>query len=345
MSNYMVPFDAPQLPAHLQQFAGVVSADDLTAGATGGFPVISIKGKVFHIVRGDEVTLVTKPEAPDEPAAAIEVVILKANPALSKNFYKTGYVEGSTDKPTCYSPDGIEPAADVQERQSVKCATCVHNQWGSKVTEQGSKGKACADTRRLAIAPANQLNDVMLLRVPAASLRPLSDYGDMLKKRGVQYPTVVTKIGFDYTVAHPLLTFKPVSFLNETQLKQVRDVLSGELPTQITGQLQKAALLQHPTAAQSTAPAHAGVGQGAVAAPAPIAAPQEASTTPPPSPPVGAPAAAATIKSTKAKKTVAMGGATPTPSRPAPTVQMSSELEADLARILSNAGFDDAAKQ
>src|SRR5690349_22871021 len=31
-----------------QQFDSLVSGDDLTSGATGGYPVISIKGKVFQ---------------------------------------------------------------------------------------------------------------------------------------------------------------------------------------------------------------------------------------------------------------------------------------------------------
>lgn len=230
----LIPFESAKLPAYMKQFAGLVSADDLTSGVGVGFPVVSIKGKVFHLVRGDEKTLITKP-GEDEPAASLEVVILKANPHLSKIYYSEGYVEGSSEKPTCYSNDGVAPASDAQEPQAKKCATCPHNQWGAKITEQGKKGKTCADSRRLAVAPVGQLNDPMLIRVPAASLKALQQYGDALKKRGVAYPMVQTKIGFDYSVAHPALTFKPTGFLPEGVVAQVAEMLESDLVQQIVG--------------------------------------------------------------------------------------------------------------
>src|SRR5690606_11680321 len=108
------------------------------------------------------------------------VVIVKANPNLSKTFYKNGYEEGSAEKPTCYSHDGLKPAADAAEPQASACLACPHNVWGSRVTENGSKGKACQDYRRLCVVPSGQLDRPMLLRVPAGSLKDLVAYGDML---------------------------------------------------------------------------------------------------------------------------------------------------------------------
>lgn len=215
-----------KLPAHLQTHK--VTANPFAAAASTGFPVISIKGKVFHIQRGDERTMITKPDDDDEPASSIQVVILAANPNKSKVYYEHGYEEGSTDKPDCYSNDGIAPAADAQSPQAKKCATCPHNQWGSRITDNGGKGKACGDSMRLAVAPAGQLNDPMLLRVPAASLKVLGQYGSQLAKRGVDHKVVVTKVGFDYDVAHPALTFKAVDFVTEEQLEEVNSVLESE---------------------------------------------------------------------------------------------------------------------
>jgi hypothetical protein len=234
--NDMIAIKASKLPAHLQTrtkaqnvFAAAVSA--------GGFPVVSIKGKVFHVQRGDERTLVTKPGADDEPAASLEVVILATNPNKSKVYYAHGYEEGSSAKPDCYSNDGLSPASDAEDPQAKKCATCPHNQWGSRITDNGSKGKACSDSMRLAIAPAGQLNDPMLLRVPAASLKTLGAYGAQLAKRGVSPEHVVTKIGFDYTVAHPALTFKATRFVDEAELAEVEAVVLDEAETigNITG--------------------------------------------------------------------------------------------------------------
>ena len=235
MANDMVAITASKLPAHLQ---GKVKTNNVFASAVsaGGFPVVSIKGKVFHITRGDEKTLLTKGEDGD-PASFIETVIVAVNPNKSKVFYDSGYEEGMAAKPTCYSNDGTAPAADAEHPQAKKCAACPHSQWGSRITDNGGKGKACSDSMRLAIAPPDQLNDPMLLRVPAASLKTLGQYGQQLGKRGVEPHHVVTKIGFDYTVAHPALTFKAVRFVEADELQEVEAVLvdEDETITQITG--------------------------------------------------------------------------------------------------------------
>lgn len=235
MANDMVAITASKLPAHLQ---GKVKSTNVFAAAVsaGGFPVVSIKGKVFHVQRGDERTLITKGED-GEPAASLEAVIVAVNPNKSKVYYDQGYEEGSAAKPTCYSNDGLAPAADAEEPQAKKCATCPHNQWGSRITDNGGKGKACGDSMRLAIAPPDQLNDPMLLRVPAASLKTLGQYGAQLAKRGVEPHHVVTRIGFDYNVAHPALTFKAVRFVEEHELAEIEAVLLEEDETigQITG--------------------------------------------------------------------------------------------------------------
>jgi hypothetical protein len=234
--NDMVAIKSSKLPAHLQ---GKAKTSNFFGAAVtvGGFPVVSIKGKVFHIQRGDERTLVTKPDSDDEPAAALEVVILSANPNKSKVYYAHGYEQGSVAKPTCYSNDGTGPAADAEEPQSKKCAICPHNQWGSRVTDNGGKGKACGDSMRLAIAPAGQVNDPMLLRVPAATLKTLGQYGAQLAKRGVEPHHVITKISFDYNVAHPALTFKATRFVEADELEEVEAALAdeAEVIAQITG--------------------------------------------------------------------------------------------------------------
>ena len=228
--NDMVAIKASKLPAHLQ---GKSKAANVFAAAVsaGGFPVVSIKGKVFHLQRGDERVLVTKPGEDGEPASSLEVVILATNPAKSKVFYDSGYEEGSQAKPTCYSNDGMAPAADADEPQAKKCATCPHNQWGSRITDNGGKGKACADSMRLCVAPAGQLNDPMLLRIPPATLKVLGQYGEQLAKRGVEPKHVVTKIGFDYNVAHPALTFKAVRFVEVDELQEIETVLADEAET------------------------------------------------------------------------------------------------------------------
>lgn len=219
-----------KLPAHLKNKA--VSENAFGAAVSlGGFPVISIKGKVFHVQRGDERELISIPDDPDEPARSLELVIVGINNAKSKVFYEKGYTEGSTDAPTCYSNDGVAPAIDAEEKQAKKCAACPHNQWGSRITESGGKGKLCQDSMRLAVCPSGQLNDPMLLRVPATSLKTLGNYGTTLAKRAVAPEYVITKVGFDFDVSHPALTFKATKFVDEDQLAQIEECKAEEAET------------------------------------------------------------------------------------------------------------------
>lgn len=249
----IIPFDSVQLPAHLRN-SRFSATNDLVMGE--GFPVISIKGKVFTKVHGDTRELITAPDSDDEPARSLEVVVLNYNKHLSKVYYDTSYSEGSDNKPTCYSNNGVGPAADATNPQSKTCATCPHNQWGSRITDNGAKAKACSDSRRLAIAPAGQLNDPMLLRVPPTSLRALAQYQDLLYKRGVAIQQVVTKVGFDYNVAHPSLTFKPVGFLTEAQLDEVESVFETPVVMSIIGLAEATPAVESP-APRSPAPSAA----------------------------------------------------------------------------------------
>ena len=235
----IIPFDqGGKLPAYLKSFNVSELNSDLTAHAGGGFPVISIKGKVFAIVKDGERMVLPNPKDPESPATSIDVVLLKANKGTSKVFYLKGYDKDNSEgqKPDCYSGDGIEPAADAQNKQAKKCATCPHNQWGSRITEKGaSKGKACADTVRMAVAAAGQLNEPMLLRVPPASIRGLGEYGQMLAKRGVGYNMVVTKVAFDMEAESPKLTFKPVGFLDDSAFAEVQEIVATDTVTNILG--------------------------------------------------------------------------------------------------------------
>jgi hypothetical protein len=234
MSN-LIPFDSnSKLPSFMQNDVGNLAA--FSGGA--GYPVVSIKGKVFHIKRGEEQALICKP-GEDEPAASIEVLILAIGPngkESAKTYYPEGYTEGSSAKPTCVSDNGITPNADAAEPQAKKCAICPHNASGSKPTATNPKGKACGSSKRLAIATVDAVDDPMLLRVPGASIVALSDYLGMIKGRGVPNSFgVVTKIGFDYSVAHPALTFKPVGFVDAATYAAAKESSTCDVANQITG--------------------------------------------------------------------------------------------------------------
>lgn len=211
----IVPFSGS---ANVPAFVKAAPTGNLADVSIGlGFPVVSIKGKVFTLKDGDESKLITKPGT-DEPAASLEVVILDVGPSAdlkfnSRIFYAKGYEEGSNAKPDCYSNDGIEPGADAQNKQAEKCALCKHNVKGSGNT---GVGKACRSSKRMAIATPDNLDNPMLLRVPGDSLMAFSEYIKWMKKTGISDTAhVVTKIGFDYTVAHPAMTFKGLGWATQ----------------------------------------------------------------------------------------------------------------------------------
>jgi hypothetical protein len=276
MSN-IIPFESGNLPAHLANVNISELNADLTAHAGGGFPVISIKGKIFAVVRDGDRKVLPNPKDPDSPATAIDVVMLKVNKGTSKVFYAKGYSEGSEgSKPDCFSNDGIKPDANIETPQSRTCATCKWNQWGSKIGENGSKGKACQDSVRMAVATPNLVNDPYLLRVPPASIRALGEYGQMLAKRNVAYNMVVTKIAFDMEAPTPKLTFKPVGLLDESTYKQVATVMESDTVAQILGAGFSHTAVEHVSEAAATPEAEPVVEKAAAPEPKAKPAPKKA---------------------------------------------------------------------
>jgi hypothetical protein len=130
------------------------------------------------------------------------VVLLAASQNVSKVWYEDGYVEGSTNSPDCFAPNGVTPDASSKKKQSNTCASCPQNVWGSRITPAGKKGKACQDSKRVAVSPLGDIRNEafggpMMLRVPAASLSDFGAYGDGLDGQGYKYFTVGTKMSFD----------------------------------------------------------------------------------------------------------------------------------------------------
>lgn len=277
----IIPFDSgSKLPAFLKKVDVAALNADLTAHAGSGFPVISIKGKVFAVVRDGDREIQMNPKDPDSAATSLNVVLLKANKGTSKVFYIKGYDKDSSEgqKPDCYSNNGVEPAADAQNKQAKKCATCAHNQWGSRVSEKGAtKGKACADAVRMAVAPAGQINDAMMLRVPPASIKALGEYGQMLAKRGVGYNMVVTKVGFDLQAESPKLTFSAIGLLDDDGFAEVQEIAASDMVFNILGSSVVAApAAEAPVEPEEEAPAPKAKAKPVVEEPAEEEAPKPA---------------------------------------------------------------------
>ncbi len=222
MSNVMIPDKFGQVST---KFAGVKVDNDLAAGVQAGFGLIGYKGKVWSIrYRGDEQKLLR--DDGDGPRNSIEIVILKAAPYISKIWYEQGYVEGSTAAPDCFSPNGVVPDPQSVKKQSNACATCPQNVWGSKITEAGKKGKACSDSKRLAVVPVGDIpNETfggpMLLRVPAASLQDLATFGNKMQNLGYPYYAIATRVAFDANEAYPKFQLSAIRPLTDEEADEV----------------------------------------------------------------------------------------------------------------------------
>jgi hypothetical protein len=233
----LIPFDQvtnSSLKALATAFGGIED-DEFLSGQRPSFPVISIKGSKFAVTRGGEREVIVNEDG--DARSSIDIVVVRAVKGLSKVFYRDAYEEGSSEAPDCYSNSGVVPAPDAKVPQAKSCAACPNNVWGSKINEKtGKKGKLCQDSKRLAVAPLGQLNDPMLLRVPAASLTNWDTCVATLAKKGLKVPAVALKLGFDKDAAYPLLTFRPAALLPEGLIAQVQAARTLDVTMAIVGE-------------------------------------------------------------------------------------------------------------
>lgn len=221
------------LPAHLQERLRAIGvAKELGEGITAGFATVSLRGKAWRIKHRGEERLLLNADG-RTPRYMLNVVLVKAAAGISKVWYETGYVEGSNAPPDCWSVDGRVPDRASPKLQNPTCAGCRWNAWGSSRTQGGSgKGKDCADSKRLAIVPAadveNEVNGgPMLLRIPPASLGELGKYYQELASMGLNYFEVETEMSFDPNAEYPRVLFRAVGILDSDRLATVMDMYSS----------------------------------------------------------------------------------------------------------------------
>lgn len=244
MSN-LIPFENTgalmEVPDYLKAKATVVNAEIYTAPS---FPVLSIKGKVFTIVRSGDKKVLTHPNDDDLPIQSINVVAVRANTA-GRTFYADKYDSEHSDGavPTCFSNDGVAPDDQSKEKQSKACATCPHAVWGTKDTESG-KGTACSPVTRLAITDPDMRAEVMLVRVPPASRKAFAAVVDIAKQRGVPYNAIALKMAFVRDEATPKLSFTPIGFLSQDVYAKVEEAFDTQIVKDIVGHVEKAAKVE-----------------------------------------------------------------------------------------------------
>ena len=242
MASNIVLFGAgAQLPAYLQNKAAlaVINSDVATSG---GFPVLSIKGKVFTLVKDKQKKVLMRPDDQDEVLQNINLTVVRAN-KLARVFYAKAYSEDDagdavSKQPDCYTGDGVAPAADARDPQSKKCAICPHAVWG---TGNAGKGTACSVNTRLAVVDPDNVGETWLLRVPAGSRANFADACKVADSRGLPYNAVVFKVGFDPLAPSPKLTFKPIGLAGDEAYAKISALYETDEVKDIVGLLPHAA--------------------------------------------------------------------------------------------------------
>jgi hypothetical protein len=118
------------------------------------------------------------------------------------------------NRPRCWAQGRADhllaPSPSVTQPQADSCAACALNKFGSATN--GSKGKACTNTYRLALVPpdATKDSDIWLLKVSPTSLARWTHYVKLAEANfgAGGFCRVVTNLSFDPNKDYPSLIFK-----------------------------------------------------------------------------------------------------------------------------------------
>lgn len=233
--SQMTPFNPGARPTHLAPVVGTSDITDLTAGVTASYPVLRMKGKVWSISSNGNTKALVDPNT-GYALPAVRLVMVKANGHVSKTFYKAGYSEGDSAPPDCWSFDGVKPDASVPAACANTCAACPNNRLGSRISDSGSRVKACPDVKRIAVMEPTS-GTLMLLRLPYTSMKSLSKYAVDLSNMqpAVGYNEIVTEMAFDMSKAHPEVVFKAARWLTPQETEAVTEALASPLLQDILG--------------------------------------------------------------------------------------------------------------
>ena len=236
MSNELTVLKTGAMPS---VFASRANLPNMAAAAqanlAASYAIIGYKGRNWRLKhRGEEELLMHG----GVPIPTLSVVVVGVAAAISKQFYDKKYSEGDDASPDCFSNNGITPDLASSKKQCTTCAACPQNVWGSRITENGKRAKACQDSRRVAVVPRGDIENEgyggpMLLRLPPMSLNGFAKYGRDIQRFGAEPFMVGTTIGFDYDVAYPLITFSAEGWLSDEEATLVAKVLDDPLIPQM----------------------------------------------------------------------------------------------------------------
>ena len=220
MSSEMTLFadKSAQLPAHIVNREASVNTTNLAG--SGGAKRISIKGRVFRLMVGNQEIAVNE-------ESSMKLVIVASAPTWARTYYKGKYKENDSAPPLCWSDDGVKPNENAIAPQASACASCKQNIKGSG--EDNSR--ACRYSARVAVALESDLEGgVYGMGIPATSVFgqgtkthfSLQEYARKLQAHNVAIEQVVTEVKFDVNAPVPKLLFRAFRPLTDEEFEQVK---------------------------------------------------------------------------------------------------------------------------
>jgi len=278
MTTAIAIFEQPTtVPAYLKESPVAKTLATQMEGGLAGRSInrISLRnGKFRFNIKGVEVGV--------QQGDNLDVVIIAANPAVSRIYYAGAYdAQAEGTRPDCYSRNGETPEADSPNRQADKCALCPQNAVNSS---RSGQGKACAYKKRVIVVdPTNIMGTAFAMDIAAMGLFGeddkanrkfnLKSYIEALKANGFIIPAVVTRMTFDDEESVPKLLFTPMRALTAEEWSHVEqravDPLIKEMLDEVQNEDAQVPKQQATTAAlpASTAPVQIAPTATAVATP------------------------------------------------------------------------------
>lgn len=217
MSNQLDLFSGgnSSMPAHLRHVQGGLTSS--IADTIGGeaVPTIGLKGSRFRLKEGGQELAVR-----DEHF--LDVVIVASAPAVSRIYYAQSYGADDTQKPACFSADGVKPSSESEMPQCASCALCPQNEKGSRISDNGQAAKACSYYRRLGVVLLGDTSGkVYRLDVKSLGLfgdgnglgKTFNEYVKFLRSRNAELTVLVTRLTFDTESSVPKLLFQAARWL------------------------------------------------------------------------------------------------------------------------------------
>lgn len=115
-------------------------------------------------------------------------IILDTSPTRA---YWASAFTGGKNPPSCWSVDGLKPDQRCENKESISCAECPHNLWGSD--PKGGKGKACKEMARIHFV-GEGMHIPYRLVIPPSGIRALDQYMSLLVGKGLHYNHVMTRV-------------------------------------------------------------------------------------------------------------------------------------------------------